>query len=371
MARATTISDVIAGIYDAGLDPSRWTDVVESISDYVGGQACGLFSKNSISKFGVTHYYSGADPRYIQLYAETYCKYDPLTTLPRFGDVVSIPDLVAYEEYRDGRFYQEWLRPQGCIDAANVVIENADPNCPVLMTVLSGKRMVDDEMRRRISHIVPHAHRALLINRAIETRQSEVTTFSDLLDGLSAGVFLVDARCRILHANAAGRDLLCSGDVLRSTGGQLSTRDTPANQTLRKHFAATDAIASYASNAVLPLTADNGDRYMMHMMPVQSVMRTHSAVPGKAVAALFVRRVEMDGRSCAELVARTFELTPAEMRVLLAIVNGGGVPETAKALGVAETTVKTHLQRIFAKTGASRQADLVKLTAGYASPLAS
>lgn len=80
MARATTISDVIAGIYDAGLYPSRWTDVVESISGYVGGQACGLFSKNSISKFGVTHYYCGADPRYIQLYAETYCKFDPLNT---------------------------------------------------------------------------------------------------------------------------------------------------------------------------------------------------------------------------------------------------------------------------------------------------
>lgn len=283
------------------------------------------------------------------------------TTLPSFGDVVSIPDFVAYEEYRDGRFYQEWLQPQGCVDAANVVIENVDPNCPVLLTVLSGKRMVDDGMRRRISHIVPHAHRALLINRAIEMRQSEVATFSDLLDGLSAGVFLVDAPCRVPHANAAGRDLLCSGDVLRSTGGQLTPRDTAANQVLRKHFATTDVIAIHATNAVLSL---NGDRYMLHMMPVQSLMRTHSAVPGKAVAALFVRRVEMDGRSCAELVARMFELTPAEMRVLLAIVNGGGVPETAKALGVAETTVKTHLQRILAKTGASRQADLVRLTAG-------
>ena len=40
-----------------------------------------------------------------------------------------------------------------------------------------------------------------------------------------------------------------------------------------------------------------------------------------------------------------------------------------KELGVAETTVKTHLHRVFAKTGTSRQADLVRLVAGYASPL--
>jgi DNA-binding CsgD family transcriptional regulator len=87
-----------------------------------------------------------------------------------------------------------------------------------------------------------------------------------------------------------------------------------------------------------------------------------------AVAALFVRKVELDGQSYGELVARTFGLTPAELRVLQTIVEVGGVPETAQTLGVAETTVKTHLYRVFSKTGASRQADLVKLAAGFSNP---
>ena len=56
--------------------------------------------------------------------------------------------------------------------------------------------------------------------------------------------------------------------------------------------------------------------------------------------------------------------------MLLAIVEVGGVPEVAEALGVAETTVKTHLGNLYGKTGTSRQADLVKLVAGFASPLA-
>ena len=38
-------------------------------------------------------------------------------------------------------------------------------------------------------------------------------------------------------------------------------------------------------------------------------------------------------------------------------------------LGISETTVKTHLQRVFEKTGTSRQSDLVKLVAGYINPL--
>jgi hypothetical protein len=55
--------------------------------------------------------------------------------------------------------------------------------------------------------------------------------------------------------------------------------------------------------------------------------------------------------------------------VLLAIVDVGGVRETAEALGIAEATVKTHLHRLFGKTGATRQAELVKLVAGFASPV--
>jgi DNA-binding CsgD family transcriptional regulator len=42
----------------------------------------------------------------------------------------------------------------------------------------------------------------------------------------------------------------------------------------------------------------------------------------------------------------------------------------AFALGLSDETVKTHLKHVFSKTGTNRQADLVKLIAGYANPLA-
>jgi hypothetical protein len=51
------------------------------------------------------------------------------------------------------------------------------------------------------------------------------------------------------------------------------------------------------------------------------------------------------------------------------ITQVGGIGETATALGLGEATVKTHLHRVFAKTGVSRQADLIKLIAGFAGPL--
>jgi DNA-binding CsgD family transcriptional regulator len=56
---------------------------------------------------------------------------------------------------------------------------------------------------------------------------------------------------------------------------------------------------------------------------------------------------------------------------MLATVDIGGVPDVADALGIGEATVKTHLHRVFGKTGATRQADLVKLVASFANPLVS
>src|SRR5580698_4672646 len=179
MSEAPTISHLIEDIYDAALEPERWNDVVVGINDFVGGRACGIISKDSVSK----------------IYSDGYSKFDPLARLPPLGQVVSIPDLVSYDDYSRGPFYQEWLRPQGCADVANVLLEKS--NCPVILTFLVGDSVMSGDMRRRIAQVAPHAQRAVMINKAIEYKKSQTATFADTLDGLGAGVFLVDTQCRI------------------------------------------------------------------------------------------------------------------------------------------------------------------------------
>jgi DNA-binding CsgD family transcriptional regulator len=65
-----------------------------------------------------------------------------------------------------------------------------------------------------------------------------------------------------------------------------------------------------------------------------------------------------------EAIAKHYKLTPRELRVLRAVMEIGGVPEIADALGVSRATVRSHLHQVFQKTGAKRQIDLVKLVAG-------
>ncbi|WP_354137130.1 helix-turn-helix transcriptional regulator [Bradyrhizobium sp. LB11.1] len=364
-------SELIESIYDAGLNPELWSGVVVMLNGFFGSRACGLISKDKISRSGSTHYYCGVDPHFIQLYADEYAQHDPLARLPRYGEVRNIPDLVNFDEYRRGRFYQEWLRPQGCADVANVVLEQSNSSPPMLMTVIPGREMLDAKMRARMQLIAPHASRALMINRAIERKQQKSMALADVVDRLNAGVILLDAACNIVHSNPAADGILDADDVLRSVGGRLLARTPDANAALRNIFRDEAEVATAAATGrKIQLTADDGSHHIAHVIALPSLLREESAGgSGGATGALFVWKAQLDARSCAGLIDRAFELTPAELRVLQSIVEIGGVPETAAALGIAETTVKTHLHRVFAKTGTSRQADLVKLAAGFSNPL--
>lgn len=54
-------------------------------------------------------------------------------------------------------------------------------------------------------------------------------------------------------------------------------------------------------------------------------------------------------------------LSPQEARVALHLIDGGTVASGAEQFGVAESTIRSHLKSVFAKTGLNRQAQLGSL----------
>jgi DNA-binding CsgD family transcriptional regulator len=224
--------------------------------------------------------------------------------------------------------------------------------------------------RARLRLLAPHLRRAILIGKVIDLKVIEAATFADALDGLSAGMFLVDANARMVHANTAGHAILAAGDFLRLAGDRLAAGDPEINQAFRDVLIAAgigDAAVGIKGIA-LPLIARDGERHVAHVLPLTSGARRRTGIATSAAAVLFVHKAALDIPSPLEAIARTYKLTPTELRVLLAIVEIGGVPEVAEALGVGDATVKSHLSRLFEKTGARRQADLVKLVAGFSNP---
>jgi DNA-binding CsgD family transcriptional regulator len=165
--------------------------------------------------------------------------------------------------------------------------------------------------------------------------------------------------------------MLKRASVLHAEGGRLVANDRQADETLADTFATAgngDAALGIKGVAV-PLLARDEERYVAHVLPLTSGARRRAGASYAAVAAMFVHKAAVDTPSPPEAIAKAYKLTAMELRVLLAIVEVGGVPEVAETLGVAESTIKTHLHHIYQKTGTNRQADLVKLVAAFSNPL--
>ena len=86
------------------------------------------------------------------------------------------------------------------------------------------------------------------------------------------------------------------------------------------------------------------------------------SLPDAAVLLFIVDPANRAGIPLAWIVD-AYGLTPAEARVALAASSGLTIPETAHRLGLSPNTVKTHLRKVFAKTGTSRQIELARLMA--------
>lgn len=63
----------------------------------------------------------------------------------------------------------------------------------------------------------------------------------------------------------------------------------------------------------------------------------------------------------ARLLRDVWNLSPKEIDVTLHLVDGGTVASCAEAMDIAESTIRTHLKSVFAKTGRNRQSQLASL----------
>jgi len=369
-------SSLVSDIYDAALDSARWPNTLQRLCDHAGATASMIFSQDSTLKVAQRYYSWGDDPRYTKLYFEKYVALSPFLTLPHFTkveEVRSVRELVPWREIQDTRFYREWMLPQGYVDNVFATLEKSQTSYAAFAVTRSQiSRPTQMEVRRRLQLFIPHIRRAVSIGKTIDLYKVDAASLLAAMDSLSVAIVLVDSSGKIVKANAAGRSMLNDGHVVTSERGTLYPHDPKARVALREATAATlrgdEQIGT--QGIALILKAKNGDHYLADVLPLTSGARQTAGIKYSATAAVFVRKAGLNIPSPPEILIELYKLTPSELRVLHAIVEIGGVPAVAEALGISEATTKVHLHRIFQKTGARRQADLVKIVAGASSPLA-
>jgi DNA-binding CsgD family transcriptional regulator len=368
------LSQLIGDIYDAALDAELWPRALAGVCGFVGASQANIFWQDVVGKAAKKFFEWGNDPHYTQLYMDVYAKINPMfpgAYAQPLGEVFSQIDLIPFDELHETRIYKEWMAPQGFVDFVGCLLEKSGGSCtPVAVIRHERDGIVDKHTIARMALIVPHLRRAAVIGNVVGLRTCEASKLADTLDGLAAGILLVDGAGRITHTNVSGLAMLDDGAILVSHGGRLTARDPACDRALKEVFAdASRGDAAVGSKGVVvSMVADGGQRYVAHVLPLTAGARRNAGRAYDAVAAVFVHEPALETPSLPDVLAKAYKLTAMELRVLLGIVQVGGGPTVAEELGISASTVRSHLRHLYQKTGTNRQADLVKLVVAFESP---
>jgi DNA-binding CsgD family transcriptional regulator len=193
--------------------------------------------------------------------------------------------------------------------------------------------------------------------------------FRESLENLAVPVVLTDAAGSVLHANASAERMFATDGPILRQGRTIQAQNAVMGDALLQAIASAASDLSLGAKGIgLPVSAAGQPPAVAYVLPLTA--GTARAAFRPACAAIFVSTTTSASPLPEAVLTTLFELTPAEARVLVSAGKGFNPSQTATLLGISENTLKTHLNRIYAKTGSSRQADLVKLVADIGTPLA-
>ena len=390
LASPAALSAVIGEIYDCALDAAHWPETLVRLHRGLGFANAILGVNELPSGRGRLEAVVGIDEPWRSRSLSNVYGEDVIAAWGGIDSVRHAPlDRPAVasrvngarwpEVTRTNRYVLEWSAPQGLIDAIALPLARDTSG---IGTLAMGRHRdagpIGDREVAAAQLLLPHLQRAVAIGRLLEDRP----VAGDLLavvEALRTPVLVVTAHRLVRHANAAARALLDAGTTLRAVatpaGAQLTASAAGAAQALAAAIthAAGDAAPVHGAPAVAVPLPPSAEAHAAYVLPLgrRAERLGVAAGAGEPAVAVFVaapRAVALD--DTAALAGALFGLTTAEARVFAAIAAGQTPDEVARSTGVAASTVRTHLRHLFAKTGTRRQAELVRLAAALAPPVA-
>jgi DNA-binding CsgD family transcriptional regulator len=374
---AARFSELVSLIYDCAIEPARWPIAMEAIRVELNFLNATLDLISLPSGRALSNVVCNVPPQYEALMAsagpdvvEQWGGAELLQSLPLDRPAVLTQVNAAMDFATTTNSYcVAFARPQGITDVLAIGLAR---DARAIGSLAFGRHESAGPIGDRetvIAHmLIPHLQRAATINRMLEGAVIAQDGFVAALEALTVPIVLLDGEARILHANAAARDLLNRKVLIRETDGQVGATTQGASSALAAAVAqaARDESAIGRRGLGIPVLAETGKTGALHVMPLG---RRRSG--DGAVAALFVAQIDTPFVAPTEIAAALFDLTPAEARVFEELVLGSAPRAIAAAFGIEQSTVETHRSRIYDKVGVRRQVDLMRVAGSLTIPASS
>lgn len=369
------LSELIGSIYDCALDPEHWErtlgDLTRAFSSE--GTSLGLMDRRR-GKTLFSRYSSGSANLNLQAFE---AKHSPevVRMLSRFVLELQPDEPHVVSRLPQGYpapFFTEQLKPRGFVDVMTCFLSHTPAHLSIFSIGRVGSQGVFTDREIALGGLLsPHLRRSVTISGLLDARAVEKARMADALDALKCGVVLTNRGGAILHANRAAERMMRRAGPIQGVRGVLQATAPAAAKEMRSAIAlaARDETSLGKTGLAIRVSQDSEPAQYAHVLPLARG-ELRARLKPEAAAAVFVGPPadEADG---AEAMAAAFSLTSAETRLVERLLAGRSLKESAAALGVAPTTAKTHLENIFQKTGARRQAELMRLAAQVASAASS
>ena len=366
----TEFAEIVGDIYDCVLEPSRWADTLARIASAMQSVGSSVIINDASDAKGGLVFEHGADQKYLRLFFQRHAAAKPQEFAEQYS--IGVPttlDALCSEQPRAQAFYATFIKPQGFSDLIAIQLLRSGRRVGWLSTARSGIQPRYVEWERQLMHALsPHLCQALALSDAIDLQTLTADRFEQTVDALSAGVFLTERGGRIIYMNRTAQHQLNTGNALQLVDGRLIATRSDSNAALARALAAKTCTEA-ATGTVLALPDGDGGGYLASVLPLDGGARAELMARYRASAGIFVQEQQPAPPTLAEAFARLYGLTPAELKVLLTLSPGLTAKQAARELGLQEPTIKTHLQRIYIKTGMSRQSELVRLLLAHRPPV--
>jgi DNA-binding CsgD family transcriptional regulator len=361
MPSALRVSQLIGRIYDAALDATSWADVLRDVLPFIGAGAGHMMiigtrgeRQNAISV--------NFDAAESDKYNSYYGRLDPVAPILEkspVGCIVVCRNSLS-ERHRSGEFYHDWAYPNEVPDGLFVNIERCrEEVCSVVLArPWLATPLGSPPALRRLELLVPHFQRSMATRRAMASSTRHPPEASMPIE-THHGCVLLSNTGKVLFANEVARRLRMDEDGLVVSSQGLRARLPRENVQLQRLISAARprGTGQVRMGDHLRVSGAMGD------LKVQTIPLTShwlgEAFPLSTL--VLIIDIERTRRSHSLALQELYRLTPAETAVAVRIPGSRGLQKIADDMGLSLSTVRTHVQRIFEKTGTHRQAEVVRL----------
>jgi DNA-binding CsgD family transcriptional regulator len=369
------LDEVVALIYLATTEHERWTSVLEKVGLRMGASVVAVHvhaRAGDIEPATTVGAWGRRAPPELRGY-ETYFATRNVWVqhgahLLKPGAILTGEQMCSDDILLRSEFYLDFLRPLDVRYSIRAVL-TADPE--PLSFFSAGRphraRPFGDAERRLLGAITPHLIQAIRIQERLESVQAGRHAVSCALERIPLAVIFLDRRCRVVEMNSTARKIVEAGDGLRLVRGVLVAFDTRAEVQLQQMIfgaAAVDSGRFLQHGGAVSLPRPAGRRPLAAMVAPTGVTGLFPASRSARVVVL-IEQPDRDTTAPFAAFMKECKLSPAEAGLAARLVGGMSLHEAAAAVGISDNTARSHLKRVFVKTGARRQSDLVRRVLTY------